>query len=67
MGLGADQILGARIVNHKGQIVDADDELLYGIRGAGAAFGVIVSLKIKIYRLAKVCANFLQLTALNPC
>jgi FAD/FMN-containing dehydrogenase len=67
MGLGADQILGARIVNHLGQIVDADDELLYGIRGAGTAFGVIVSLKIKIYRLTKVGTDSFQLMPLNRC
>ncbi len=30
--LGADQILEARVVNYKGEILDADDELLYGIR-----------------------------------
>jgi hypothetical protein len=54
-GLGCDQVLGARIVNHQGEIVDADDELLYGIRGAGSAFGVIVAIKIKIYKLEHVC------------
>ena len=53
-GLGADQILGARIINHEGQVVEADEKLLYGIRGAGSAFGVVVSLKIKIHKLEKV-------------
>lgn len=58
-GLGVDQILGARVVDYQGRIFDADDELLYGIRGAGSAFGVIVSLKIKIYKLETVCRRLL--------
>lgn len=53
-GLGVDQIVGARLVDGRGKVVDADDELLYGIRGAGSAFGVVVSLKIKIYKLERV-------------
>jgi FAD/FMN-containing dehydrogenase len=52
--LGVDQIVGARVVNYQGSVIDADDELLYGIRGAGSAFGVIVSLKIRVYKLEKV-------------
>lgn len=58
-GLGVDQILGARVVDYQGRIFDADDELLYGIRGAGSAFGVIVSLKIKIHKLETVCRRSL--------
>jgi FAD/FMN-containing dehydrogenase len=53
-GLGADQIIGARVVDCRGHVLDADEDMLYGIRGAGSAFGVIVSLKIKIYKLDKV-------------
>lgn len=48
-GMGVDQILGAKIVNEEGKVVDADEELLKGIRGGGGAFGVIVELTIKIY------------------
>lgn len=53
-GLGVDQIIGATMINCKGEVVEADDELLYGLRGAGSAFGVVASLKIKIYKLEKV-------------
>jgi FAD/FMN-containing dehydrogenase len=53
-GLGADQILGAKVVNGKGKIVDADEKLLKGIRGGGGAFGVIVELTIKVYELDSV-------------
>jgi FAD/FMN-containing dehydrogenase len=40
MGLGVDQIVGARVVTDKGDIIDAEAELLKGIRGAGGNFGV---------------------------
>lgn len=53
-GLGVDQIVGARVVNAKGEIVDADKELLKGIRGGGGNFGIIVQLEIKVYPLQKV-------------
>jgi FAD/FMN-containing dehydrogenase len=42
MGLGVDQIVGARVVTYKGDIIDADAELLKGIRGAGGNFGVCI-------------------------
>lgn len=53
-GLGVDNIVGAKLVNAKGEIVTADEELLKGIRGAGGNFGVIVELTVKAYRLEKV-------------
>jgi FAD/FMN-containing dehydrogenase len=54
LGLGVDQIVGATIVNANGDELEADDNLLWGIRGAGTAFGVITSLKIKTYPLQLV-------------
>lgn len=54
LGLGVDQILRARVVTAQGDIIEADAELLKGIRGAGGNFGVIVELGIKIYPLKKV-------------
>lgn len=55
-GLGADQIVGAKLVDAKGDIVDVKDgdELIKGIRGAGAIFGVVVELTIKVYPLKQV-------------
>jgi FAD/FMN-containing dehydrogenase len=53
-GLGVDQIVGAKVVNWKGELVDADAEMLKGIRGAGGNFGVIVELTIKVYPLKSV-------------
>jgi FAD/FMN-containing dehydrogenase len=53
-GLGVDQIIGARIVDAQGQIVDANDEVLAGVRGGGGTLGIIVELTIKVYPLEKV-------------
>lgn len=53
-GLGLDQIIGARVVNGKGELVVADEEMLKGIRGAGGNLGVIVELTIKVYPLKSV-------------
>ncbi|RJE24010.1 FAD binding domain protein [Aspergillus sclerotialis] len=56
-GLGVDQILGARVVNANGDLVDADDSMLKGIRGGGGILGVIVELTIRVYPLEKVFAG----------
>jgi FAD/FMN-containing dehydrogenase len=51
-GLGVDQILGATLVDAAGNLVDTDDDpnLLWAIRGAGTGnFGVVVSLRIRVY------------------
>ncbi|KAK9364664.1 hypothetical protein V1509DRAFT_635609 [Lipomyces kononenkoae] len=56
-GLGVDQIISATIVNANGAIVEADDSLLKGIRGAGGVFGVIVDLAIKVYPLESILAG----------
>lgn len=53
-GLGADQIVGAKVVDAKGELVEADEELLKGIRGGGGIFGIIVELTIKVYPLKEV-------------
>jgi FAD/FMN-containing dehydrogenase len=53
-GLGVDQIVGAKLVNWKGELIEADAEILKGIRGGGGNFGVIVELTIKVYPLNAV-------------
>lgn len=55
-GLGVDQIVGAKVVNAKGDVVEADERLLKGLRGGGGLFGVIVELTIRVYPLKKVYA-----------
>jgi hypothetical protein len=56
-GLGCDQILGARIVNSEGEIIDADEEVLWGLRGGGCNFGVVVSMDIQVHELPTMLAG----------
>ena len=53
-GLGLDNIIGAKVINWKGEVVDADEKMLKGIRGAGGFIGVIAELTIKVYPLEGV-------------
>ncbi|KAM3068870.1 hypothetical protein ACMFMF_008839 [Clarireedia jacksonii] len=45
-------ISSARLVTANGELVDADDELLYGIRGAGQFLGLVTQLTIRAYPLS---------------
>ncbi|VTO90234.1 unnamed protein product [Fusarium graminearum] len=56
-GLGVDQIIGAKIVNARGEIQTADEELLVGIRGGGGSLGIIVELTIKVYAIDKILSS----------
>jgi FAD/FMN-containing dehydrogenase len=53
-GLGLDQIVGAKVVNADGRLVDADARMLKGIRGSGGNYGVIVELTVKVYPVQEV-------------
>ena len=53
-GLGCDNIVGAKLVDWKGEVIRADKDMLKGIRGAGGAFGPIVELTVKVYPLKNV-------------
>jgi UDP-N-acetylenolpyruvoylglucosamine reductase len=56
-GMGCDQIVRARVVNAKGEVVDVDEEMLWGLRGGGCNFGVVVSLDVRVYKLEKMLAG----------
>lgn len=55
-GFGSDQIISARLIDAKGNLVDVTEEkepdLLWAIRGAGQFFGLITELVIKAYPLS---------------
>lgn len=53
-GYGFEQILGAKVVNWKRETLDASQELLKGIRGAGGSFGIVVEITIAVRPLTKV-------------
>ncbi|MFI6318401.1 FAD-binding oxidoreductase [Nonomuraea sp. NPDC050556] len=47
-GLGADHLLAARVVLGDGRIVEADEDLLWALRGAGGGtFGVVTRLTLR--------------------
>ncbi|KAL2066151.1 hypothetical protein VTL71DRAFT_2222 [Oculimacula yallundae] len=60
-GLGVDQIVSVKVVTADGEVVEANagDELLWGIKGAGGAFGVVTELKVKVYPLKKMLGGMI--------
>jgi FAD/FMN-containing dehydrogenase len=53
-GLGIDQIIAAKIITADGEVQEAVSELLWGIKGAGGAFGVVTEVTLKVYPLEKM-------------
>ena len=70
-GLGADQLLEARVVLADGSIVTAspcqNPELFFAIRGGGGGtYGVVVSATVKAHPTTKVAAQTLAMAPLTP-
>lgn len=55
-GFGSDQILSARMISAKGELIDVTEakypDLLFAIRGAGQFFGIVTQLTIKTHPLS---------------
>lgn len=55
-GFGSDQIVSARLITAKGDLIEVTEEtypdLLWAIRGAGQFFGLITQLMVKTYPLS---------------
>ena len=61
-GFTCDQVLGARVVLRSGEIVEADEELLWALKGAGGArFGVVTELTLKTVPAPTATAIHLEL------
>lgn len=60
LGLGVDQILGAKVVNAEGKVIEADGRLLEGLRGGGGSLGVVTELTIKVYPAQEVSMTSIQ-------
>ncbi len=62
-GLVADNLLSAQVVTADGQLLTADAtdnaSLLWGLRGGGGNFGVVVSLEYRLHPITKVFAGSL--------
>lgn len=54
-GLGADQIVGALVVQANGELVEADARLLKGLRGGGGSLAIVVELEVKTWPLCEAC------------
>lgn len=59
VGLGVDNIVSAKMITAQGDLVEADDELLWGIRGAGGNLGIIVETQVKTHHMPKILAGFI--------
>lgn len=57
-GYGSDQILAARMITSKGELIevtqDKEPDLLYALRGAGQFFGLVTELTIRIWPLTEL-------------
>lgn len=56
-GLAADNLLGAEVVLGDGQLVRADTDLLWALRGGGGNFGVVTSVDVALHPLTEVVAG----------
>ncbi|MFF1823521.1 FAD-binding oxidoreductase [Kribbella sp. NPDC058245] len=56
-GLAADNLLGAEVVLADGNVVQADAELLWALRGGGGNFGVVTSASVALHPLTEVLAG----------
>ncbi|GKU22902.1 unnamed protein product [Fusarium langsethiae] len=61
VGLGVDNIVGAKIVTASGDLVHADgeSELLWALRGGGGNFGVIAETNVRVYPMSTIQAGFI--------
>lgn len=62
VGFGADNIVSAKVVTADGNVVDAaaNDDLLWGIRGAGGSLGIAVESTVQTYAVPTILGGQVQ-------
>jgi FAD/FMN-containing dehydrogenase len=58
-GLACDHLRGARMVTADGDALDADDALLWGLRGGGGNFGVVTRFEFDLHPVDTVLGGLL--------
>lgn len=53
-GPACDSLLGAEVVTADGEVVEADDELLWGLRGGGGNFGVVTRFDLALHPVGPI-------------
>jgi FAD/FMN-containing dehydrogenase len=56
-GPACDGLLGAELVTADGDVIEADGELLWGLRGGGGNFGVVTRFDLALHALGPVVAG----------
>jgi FAD/FMN-containing dehydrogenase len=59
-GLACDNLRSAQMVTADGEVVDADDELLWGLRGGGGNFGVVTQFVFDLHPVSTVLGGLLM-------